>query len=102
MKFQQLPIGTRFEFEGREYTKTGPVTASSEQGLRMIPRFAVLRPLDGYVAPPPPLNKRDEAVVLAAFADFHGECARLLAGNAEAEATLEQARLRFLTALEAA
>lgn len=47
MKFQQLALGARFEFEGTDYVKSGPLTATSAAGLqRMIPRFAVLKPLD--------------------------------------------------------
>lgn len=30
MKFSMLPIGARFEFEGKVYVKTGPVAASTE------------------------------------------------------------------------
>lgn len=79
MKFQLLAIGARFEFEGREYVKTGPLTASSDGVQRMIPRFAVLKPLD---APVEPVRKSprnlDEAVVLAAFETFFAESTRLL------------------------
>lgn len=40
-------MGARFEYEGNVYVKTGPMTASSEQGgQRIIPRYATLRPLD--------------------------------------------------------
>ena len=38
MKLQHLAIGARFEFEGQVYVKTGPLTASAEQGgQRVIP-----------------------------------------------------------------
>jgi hypothetical protein len=109
MKFQQLPIGGRFEFEGKVYVKTGPVTATSEQGgQRMIPRYATLRPLDGTIAaaPPAPQRKLDEAQVLAAFEAFCGECERVLAGVAahglplaEARDGLSLARQQFLAAM---
>ena len=101
MKFQHLPIGARFEYEGKVYVKTGPVAAASEQGgQRMIPRFAVLKPLDGSApaARPEPGRKLDEARVLAAFEAFHADCARLLDSAAVAE--LETARARFLAALK--
>ncbi len=110
MKFQLLPQGARFEYEGKVYTKTGPLTAVTEDGgQRMIPRFAVLKPLDGVVAETPrrPGRKLDEAVVTAAMAAFHDECARLLqvvADDAErlrsARVELDAARRRFLTALK--
>ncbi len=109
MKFQLLPLGARFEFEGRVYTKTGPLTASGEEGgQRMIPRFATLKPLDGDVpkAPPNIERKLDETTVRVALEAFHGECARLLRTVAEdpgqaqaARAVLDAARQRFLDTL---
>lgn len=109
MKFQLLPLGARFEFEGRVYTKTGPLTASGEDGgQRMIPRFAALKPLDGAVPKTPPASERkvDETRVRVALEAFHGECARLLQTLATdpeqaqaARALLDAARQRFLDAL---
>ena len=47
MKFQDLPVGARFEYQGKVFVKTGPITAASEAGgQQMIPRYADLRPLD--------------------------------------------------------
>jgi hypothetical protein len=113
MKFQLLPIGARFEYEGKAYVKTGPLTAATEGGgQRMIPRFALLRPLDGAVAETPRRSRNpDDSVamarVMAALEAFHGECALLLqavAGDAareqSARAELDAARQRFLEALE--
>ncbi len=79
MKFQMLAIGARFEFEAKEYVKTGPLTASSDGVQRMIPRFAVLKPLDAPVelARKTP-RKLDEAAVLAAFETFFAESTRVL------------------------
>lgn len=108
MKFQHLPLGARFEYEGKVYAKSGPLTATGEQGgQKVIPRFAVLKPLD---APPTKSTKAgrklDEAAVLAAFDIFQGECLRLLheaepdtlkAGTRRAR--LDQARMRFLSDL---
>ncbi len=47
MRFPHLPPGARFEFEGNTYVKTGPVSATAEDGSqRMIaPRLRV-----GFVA----------------------------------------------------
>lgn len=40
-------MGARFEYEGVEYVKTGPQLASGPGGQKLIPKYAVLRPLDG-------------------------------------------------------
>ena len=32
MKIDQLPIGTRFQWKGRSYTKVGPMTAAADGG----------------------------------------------------------------------
>jgi hypothetical protein len=48
MKFQHLPIGTRFVYETHTYTKISPLLASADGGeQRMIPRYAKLLPVDG-------------------------------------------------------
>jgi uncharacterized protein (DUF1330 family) len=47
MKIHQLPMGARFEYEGAEYVKTGPQLASGAGGQKLIPKYAVLKPLDG-------------------------------------------------------
>lgn len=109
MKFQQLPHGARFEYEGKVYVKTGPLTAATEEGVqRMIPRFALLKSLDGstVVQAPQPTRKLDEAMVMAALEVFHDDCLCLLedAGMEEKKATvmrarLDEARRRFLVAL---
>jgi len=42
-RFAGLAIGTGFEFRGRPYVKTGPLTAADPQGAqRLIPRAAVV------------------------------------------------------------
>lgn len=100
MKFHQLPIGARFEYEGRVYVKTGPIAAATEQGgQRMIPRHAVLRPLDGGPPPAPskPARQLDEARVLAAFEVFYAECLRQQ--DEAGRLALAQARERFLASL---
>lgn len=109
MKFQQLPQGARFEYEGKVYVKVGPLTAATEQGgQRMIPRFAVLKSLDGAtpVAAPHPARELDEKAVLAALEAYHGDCLRLLEETGVDEekervlrVRLEEARQRFIAAL---
>ena len=100
MKLTQLPIGARFEYEGQIFTKTGPMTAAGEtSGQRMIPRYAVLKPMDGYTPPPEPEATRtvDEKTVLEAFETYHAIALRLTEGLGKAE--LEQARRTFLAGL---
>lgn len=101
MKFQHLSIGARFEFEGKVYCKTGPVSAAAETGeSRLIPRHAELRPLDGgpVTEKPKPGRALEESVVLAAFEAFYSVSARLADETARME--LAAARQRFLAALE--
>jgi hypothetical protein len=100
MKIHQLPEGARFEYEGEEYVKTGPMFATGRNGQRLIPKYAVLKPL-GAVADNSREAKRatlPRAQVLDAFAAFHAECRRLL--PEEAQAALETARAQFLKSLD--
>lgn len=109
MKFQLLPLGARFEFEGKVYVKTGPLTAAAEAGgQRMIPRSAVLKPLDAPVVEKPKAGRKlDEAAVTAVFEVFFADCARLLQ-SAETDvlrasalrAELDAARQHFLAGLK--
>jgi hypothetical protein len=109
MKFQTLGVGARFEYAGEIYVKTGPLTAINESGApRMIPRFALLRPLDAPAEPPrKPSRTLDEAVVMAAFeafyavclAEFESACRDSTAATA-GRARLESARQRFVAAVE--
>lgn len=81
MKFQHLPIGARFEFEGRWYTKVGPLVAAEEGGgQRMIPRYAVLRGLNdaAAVTGDNTVAQLDIAEVSAAFAEFEQMAGQLL------------------------
>lgn len=53
MKFPQLPVGQRFGFKGKTYTKTGPLTAS-EEGTgksQLIMKSAEVTPLDLFEKP---------------------------------------------------
>ena len=105
MKFQMLEVGARFEFEGNVYVKCGPLTAMTESGeSRMIPRFALLKPLDASPETARKASRMLEVeIVKSAFDRFYRECADLLAeeqgvlpGRREA---LEEARARFLSEL---
>lgn len=99
MKIHQLPNGARFEYEGDEYVKTGPLLAAGRGGQRLIPRYAVLRPL-GEAGGAPPKTAPDAlsaARVGAAVEAFCDECRRLL--PAERHPALETARGRLLETL---
>lgn len=80
MKFQHLPIGARFEYEGRWYTKVGPLVAAEEGGgQRMIPRYAVLRGSNNVAAAAPvTVPQLETAEVSAAFAEFEQIAGQLL------------------------
>jgi hypothetical protein len=102
MKLQHLAIGARFEYEGAVYVKTGPLTAASEEGRqRIIPRYAILRPLDVPAAEsnPSPVKGRLEAVrVRTAFERFYESCERLVPEDGRNE--LAEARQLFLEAIK--
>ncbi len=100
MKIHQLPLGARFEYAGEEYTKTGPLLGTGKAGQRLIPKYAVLRPLDGAGAlqQAQPGGSVPRAEILAAFAAFHAQCAALV--PEDRRAALEAARERFLDALQ--
>ncbi len=100
MKINLIPLGTRFEYEGEIYTKTGPMTAASEKGgQRMIPRYAVLRPVGEIPPAPPPAPGRqvDADKVRTAFDAYHAVALRLADDFSRAE--LEAARQKFLATL---
>lgn len=80
MKFPQLGIGERFEYEGEVYTKTSPVVAHRASGeSRMIPRSASVRPLGRDAAP--------AAAPVGPLALFHAGVRALIA-----ELPLDEAR----------
>ncbi|MES9955604.1 MAG: hypothetical protein ABW086_01030 [Sedimenticola sp.] len=106
MKFHQLPLGASFEFQGKRYTKSGPMTASSETGeSKMMMRASAVKPLDGDSdAPPPPtsieLNRERASIVIN---DYHAECLQILneSGHLDPAANekLDQAKQRVLKKL---
>ena len=82
MKFHDLAIGQRFEFEGAVYVKTSPVLASREDGgeKKFLARYVVVQPLDG--AEQRLANKAGKLLqaeaVLAAFNAYHTHCREAL------------------------
>ena len=99
MKIHQLPSGARFEYEGEEYVKTGPLFATGKGGQRLIPKYAVLKPL-GETHVSASENKEirvSKAAVLSAFEAFCEECSALVAEDRKSE--MEAFRRRFLNAI---
>jgi hypothetical protein len=99
MKIHQLPLGARFEYEGEEYAKTGPMFATGPAGQRMIPKYAVLKPLGGRDAAPEACQSEAvlRAEVMNAFGAFYIRCAALVAEDKRGD--LEAARGAFLKTL---
>ncbi len=60
MRFPQVNIGQRFTYQGKPYTKTGPLTASEEGSgkQRMIPRAAEVTLLDTQGKPVKEIKQR--------------------------------------------
>lgn len=99
MKIHQLPMGTRFEYAGQIYVKSGPLVGTGPDGQRLIPKYAVLTVLDGSV---PKSAEQATALtreaVLAAFGDYHATCAALI--PKEEQPALDAARAAFLKAIK--
>ncbi len=99
MKISQLPNGARFEYEGEEYVKTGPLFATGKGGQRLIPKYAIVRPLDA-VTPEKPAAK-DAAVsretVARAVKQFLTECDALVPEERKGE--LRESGERLLKSL---
>lgn len=57
MKFPQLPLGQRFEYQGETLVKVGAMTACNDRGgnTRLIPRSAVVVPVTAPTAAPAPV-----------------------------------------------
>lgn len=72
MKFGQLPIGTRFDYEGVHYVKTGPLVAAPEDGgqQRFLGRYADVRVLVATA----PAAARAAVDWPAAFDAFYAAC----------------------------
>ncbi len=101
MRLHQLPQGARFEYQGKIFTKIGPLTATSAEGsLQLIPRHAELRPLDAM--PPQVAADAEKSVqvasVRAAFELFCQRCAPLVGDAGQAE--FSAARENFLASLQ--
>ena len=83
MKIHQLPMGTRFEFEGGESVKTGPMIGtgqSGKSGQRMFPKYSVLKRLDRVAAASEvgPAETVSRADLLKVFEAFYTRCTVLV------------------------
>lgn len=99
MKIHQMPMGARFEYQGEEYVKSGPMVATGKAGQRMIPKYAVLKPL-GEVEPERAVEAGaalPRGEVLRAFDAFYARCAVLVPAAQRDELAL--GRTAFLAAL---
>lgn len=101
MRFHEIAIGTRFEFEGMEYVKTDTLLATSKEGRqRLIRRSANLTPLDVATHTPASDPKKtaslDRNKTIQAFDVFYQNCTQVVGNNPE----LESARLKFLDSLK--
>lgn len=101
MKIHQMPMGARFELDGEEYVKTGPLFATGKAGQRLIPKYAVLTPLGGTPAPAPrpQAGALPRARVMAALDAFCGRCAALVPEDRRSE--FAAARTACIDALDA-
>ena len=98
MKIHQLPQGARFEYEGDEYVKTGPLFGTSKHGQKLIPKYAVLKVL-GETPSEPVLSAMSpfREVVVDAFERFYTRCESLV--PAEMHADLMAGRDEFKKAI---
>jgi len=72
VKFPQVPVGERFDYQGETLVKTGPMTACNERGgdTRLIPRSAVVRPVGATPEAQPVAPILTQALVREALAAF--------------------------------
>ena len=96
MRFPQLALGQRFEFQGRQYTKNGPLTASEEASgeQRMIPRSAEVTLLDAEGQPVREVKQRySRTEVNGLLQRFRGDLVNRLEAMADADGTLRLDRV---------
>ncbi|OOZ37654.1 hypothetical protein [Solemya velesiana gill symbiont] len=87
MKFHQLPIGATFEFQGKRYSKSGPMTVveSETAKSKMMMRAAAVKPLEGDTEAEAPIQSatvelsRERASI--AVNDYHAECLQIICRN---------------------
>jgi len=99
VKFPQVPVGGRFDYQGETLIKIGPMTACNERGgdARLIPRSAVVTPVGATPEAQPVASILTQALVREALAAFDERLRSALgaldqAERAPIEAALETAR----------
>lgn len=95
MKFHDLPIGQRFEFEGEAYVKTGPFVASHgvTGAQKFMARYAMVIPAGAQAAPAPKSRERmiQRTAAEAAFEGFYQRCMRMMTDLGLPEGRLDAA-----------
>lgn len=101
MKIHQLPLGARFEYEGEEFVKTGPMFATGKAGgQRLIPKYARLKVLGELAsASGGRAGALADTAVLEAFEAFYAICRQMVPPGRHP--ALSAARERFLEAVKA-
>ncbi len=92
MRFPQVPIGQRFTYEGRQYTKNGPLTATEEGSgkQRMVPRSAEVTLLDTVGQPVKEIKQRyNRSEVSALIRRFKSDLVGRLQAMAAADGSLK-------------
>lgn len=99
MKIHQLPLGARFEYEGEEYVKTGPLFGSGPGGQRLIPKYALLKVSGENNGPVRAIkgDTLDKNRLVEALEVFYADCLRLVPENRRGE--LAAAKARFLKSI---
>ncbi|MEJ2693505.1 MAG: polysulfide reductase chain A [Candidatus Thiodiazotropha sp.] len=91
MRFPQVAIGQRFTFQGRQYTKTGPLTASEEHTgkQRLLARSAEVTLIDGAGQAVKEIKQRyNRAEMVRLLANFKAELVESLCEAAAEDGTL--------------
>lgn len=83
MKFYQVPIGQQFKYQGDIYTKSGPLTAHTEnnQQNKLLPRSVNVERLNNMESSETgPLDERLLPVkeIIAALEIYHNHCVETL------------------------
>lgn len=113
-RFTLIPMGECFEYQGERYSKSGPLTAINlaNNRQRMIPRSAVVRPLQADQPAQQEVPKQEQQMLPAervteAFEQYHHGCLEWLGLIETSDAALAarirdamtSARQRFLSEL---
>jgi hypothetical protein len=92
-------MNARFEYEGQEYVKTGPLLATGPGGQRLIPKYAVLKVVGAeFSGTTKKATDLSRDAVRTAFDEFYVQCESLV--PADRQADLQVARAAFLRELD--